>query len=39
MQGPSELGARCPDGSHMTTYDDQGVYMDGLIDFLVRPAI
>ena len=24
----------CPDGSHMTMYDDQQVYFAGLIDFL-----
>ena len=24
----------CPDGSHMALYDDQAVYMAGLIDFL-----
>ena len=24
----------CPDGSHMAMYDDQAVYMDGLLAFL-----
>ena len=24
----------CPDGSHLAMYDDQAVYLAGLIDFL-----
>jgi len=24
----------CPDGSHMAMYDDQAVYMSGLLTFL-----
>jgi len=27
----------CPQGSHMAMYDDQAVYMRGLVDFLLNP--
>jgi proline iminopeptidase len=31
---PQGRHLHCPDGSHMAMYDDQAVYMTGLIDFL-----
>jgi proline iminopeptidase len=27
----------CPDGSHMAMYDDQVIYFDGLVNFLLEP--
>ena len=35
-QLPQGSYLHCPDGSHLCMYDDQEVYMAGLIDFLTR---
>jgi proline iminopeptidase len=35
-QLPQGTHLHCPDGSHMCMYDDQQVYVRGLIEFLVR---
>ena len=33
---PSRSGAasQCPKGSHMSMYDDQATYMDGVVTFI-----
>ena len=35
-QFPQGSYLHCPDGSHLCMYDDQEIYMAGLIDFLTR---
>jgi proline iminopeptidase len=37
-QFPNGLYLHCPDGSHLSMYDDQATYMDGLIEFLTGLA-